>query len=555
MKNLKLGITALALTVASTVFAQTTTNPWVIGVGAHGVNHVAQRNNFSNTFSLRNFEQNLFGVSKYSITPPLSKLTVARSLSKGIVLDWQTTVGNVDNKRFAMEKEFFLMTGLGLQFKGAGLLWDEESWFDPYLRVGANYLRHDYSGMSFPVTDTKATVGGGTYNAFNEDGDAGKANHFTVSTGAGINFWVTKNFGLGVQGDYVSTPIDKSGIANFWQASASLLFRFGNTDRDKDGIPDKEDACPDVPGLPEFQGCPDTDGDGIPDKDDQCPDVAGPKENNGCPWPDTDGDGVLDKDDACPDVAGPAENKGCPWPDTDGDGVLDKDDACPDVAGPAENKGCPWPDTDGDGVLDKDDACPDVAGPAENKGCPWPDTDGDGVLDKDDACPTVPGLAQYQGCPKPASVYGEEATGALTNLLFDFNKATLRPESAGKIEQAASILNGAKDATFLVTGHTDAKGAEAYNLKLSRQRAASVVAALEAKGVNPSQLKSIGVGERDAKVSEKATDAERQADRRVVVEAVNGAAWEALQKSDLPVVEKKVVKKAPAKKKATKKRK
>ena len=88
MKNLKLGISALALTVASTVFAQTTTNPWVIGVGAHGVNHVAQRNNFSNTFSFRNFEQNLFGVSKYSITPPLSKLTVARSLGKGLVLDW-----------------------------------------------------------------------------------------------------------------------------------------------------------------------------------------------------------------------------------------------------------------------------------------------------------------------------------------------------------------------------------------------------------------------------------------------------------------------------------
>ncbi|GGG42799.1 OmpA family protein [Epilithonimonas arachidiradicis] len=495
MKNLKLGISALALTVASTVFAQTTTNKWVIGVGAHGVNHVAQRNNFSNTFSFNNFKENLFGVSKYSITPPLSKLTVARSLSKGIVLDWQTTVGNVDNKRFGMDKEFFLMTGLGVQFKAAGLLWDEESWFDPYLRVGANYLRHDYTGLTFPTTDTKS---GEVYSAYNKDGDlTGKANHFTVSTGAGINFWVTKNFGLGVQGDYVTTPVDKSSVANFWQASASLLFRFGNTDRDKDGIPDKDDRCPDTPGLPEFQGCPDTDGDGIPDIDDQCPDVAGPKENNGCPWPDTDGDGVLDKDDACVDVPGPAENKGCPWPDTDGDGVLDKDDACP----------------------------------------------------------TVPGLPEYQGCPKPASAYATEATGALTNILFDFNKATLRPESAGKINQAAEILKGAKDATFLVTGHTDAKGAEAYNLKLSRQRAASVVAALEAQGVSASQLKSVGVGERDAKVSEKASDAERQADRKVVVEAVNGAAWEALQKSDLPVVEKKVVKKAPAKKKATKKRK
>lgn len=300
MKNLKLGISALALTVASTVFAQTTTNKWVIGVGAHGVNHVAQRNNFSNTFSFNNFKENLFGVSKYSITPPLSKLTVARSLSKGIVLDWQTTVGNVDNKRFGMDKEFFLMTGLGVQFKAAGLLWDEESWFDPYLRVGANYLRHDYTGLTFPRRDTKT---GELYSAYNEDGDlTGKANHFTVSTGAGINLWVTKNFGLGVQGDYVTTPVDKSGVANFWQASASLLFRFGNTDRDKDGIPDKDDRCPDTPGLPEFQGCPDTDGDGIPDIDDQCPDVAGPKENNGCPWPDTDGDGVLDKDDACVDI-------------------------------------------------------------------------------------------------------------------------------------------------------------------------------------------------------------------------------------------------------------
>ena len=500
MKNLKLGITALALTVASSVFAQTTTNPWVIGVGAHGVNHVAQRNNFSNTFSFNNFKENLFGVSKYSITPPLSKLTVARSLGKGLVLDWQTTVGNVDNKRIGMDKEFFLMTGLGVQFKAAGLIWDEESWFDPYLRVGANYLRHDYSGVQFPVTDAKPR-GGGVYSAYNEDGDmTGKANHFTVSTGAGVNLWVTKNFGLGIQGDYVTTPVDKSGIANFWQASASILFRFGNTDKDKDGILDKDDACPDVPGIastdPEFNGCP----------------------------------------------------------DTDGDGVFDKVDNCPDVAGPAENNGCPWPDTDGDGVLDKDDACVDVAGPVENKGCPWPDTDGDGVLDKDDACPTVFGLAQYQGCPKPASAYADEATGALTNILFDFNKATVRAESAGKIEQAATILNGAKDATFLVTGHTDAKGAEAYNLKLSRQRAAAVVAALEAKGVSASQLKSVGVGERDAKVSEKASDAERQADRKVVVEAVNGAAWDALQKSDLPVVEKKVVKKS-TKKKSTKKRK
>ena len=485
MKNLKLGISALALTLASTAFAQTTSNPWVIGVGAHGVNHMGVANGgVDKVFD--NFDQ-VFTLNNYTITPPLSKLTVARNLNKYFVLDWQTSVGNVDNKRFAMDKEFFLQTGLGLQFKFAGL-WNEESWFDPYVRVGANYLRHDYSGLTFPRTDLANDELRGTYNS---DDVTGKANHFTAAGGIGSNFWLTKNFGLNLQGDYVSTPGDNSNVANFWQASASLMFRFGNTDRDKDGIKDKDDACPDVPGLAQFQGCP----------------------------------------------------------DTDGDGVADKDDNCPEVAGPVENNGCPWPDTDGDGVLDKDDACPSVAGPAANNGCPWPDTDGDGILDKDDACPTVPGLAQYNGCPKPQSAYAEEATGALKDILFNFNKATLRPESNDKLNQAAEIIKSSNGGKFLITGHTDKKGSDAYNLKLSRQRAASVVAALEARGVNTNQLKSKGVGERDAVVPESASDAERMKDRKVVVEAIDASAWEALQKSDLPVVKKKTVKKTVKKRK------
>ena len=485
MKNLKLGISALALTIASTVFAQTTNNPWLIGVGAHGVNHAAAGGDIGNVFSTATGggdNGDLYRMNSFTITPPLSKLTVARNLSKYLVLDWQTSVGNVDNKRIGMGKEFFLMTGLGLQFKFNGF-WNEESWFDPYVRVGGNYLRHDYSGVTFPLVDNY----GNSYPGFS-DGMAGtqrRKDHMTLSTGLGSNFWITKNFGLGVQGDYVSTPTDKSDVANFWQASASILFRFGNTDRDKDGILDKDDACPDVFGLAEFQGCPDTDGDGVPDKDDQCPDVAGPVENNGCPWPDTDGDGVVDKDDACPTVAGPAENNGCPWPDTDGDGVLDKDDACP----------------------------------------------------------TVPGLAQYNGCPKPASAYAEEATGALQGILFDFDKATIRPESNTKLDQAAEIVKSSNDGKFVVEGQTDKKGSESYNLTLSRKRAAAVVGALEARGVNTNQLKSIGVGEQKAQVAETASNEERMKDRKVVVTAADSDAWEAMQKSDLPVVKKKVVKK------------
>ena len=493
MKNLKLGISALALTVASTVFAQTTSNPWLIGVGAHGVNHAAAGGQIGNVFSTAfgsGDNGQLYNLNNFTITPPLSKLTVARNINKYMVLDWQTSVGNVDNKRIGMGKEFFLMTGLGLQFKFNGL-WNEESWFDPYLRVGANYMRHDYSGVAFPLTD----INGQYYAGFSEGmaSTQRRKDHFTVSTGLGSNFWLTKNFGLGIQGDYVSTPIDKSDVANFWQASASILFRFGNNDRDKDGILDKDDRCPDTPGLAEFKGCPDTDGDGVPDIDDQCPDVAGP----------------------------------------------------------VENQGCPWPDTDGDGVVDKDDACPTVAGPAENQGCPWPDTDGDGILDKDDACPTVFGLKEYNGCPKPQTVIADEATGALKGIFFDFNKATIRTESSSKLDMASEIIKNSNGGTFLLTGETDKKGSDVYNLKLSRERAAAVVNALEARGVSSNQLKSKGVGEANAVVPETATDAERMTDRKVVVTAVDKAAFDAMDKSDVPVVIKKAAK--PAKKSMKKK--
>ena len=469
MKNLKLGITALALSFASTAFAQTTSNPWLIGVGAHAENHLGVDSNKSWEKTTPFSKDGLFVMNNFTITPPLSKLTVARNLNKYFVLDWQTTVGNVDNKRVGMGKEFFLQTGLGLQFKLAGF-WNEESWFDPYLRVGANYLRHDYTGTGLT----------------NGNGDAVGANHFTTAFGAGLNLWLTKNFGLGLQGDLVNTPGDKTNVPNFVQASASINFRFGNNDRDKDGIKDKDDACPDVFGLAQFQGCPDTDGDGIADKDDNCPEVAGPVENNGCPWPDTDGDGVLDKDDACPNVAGPVENKGCPWPDTDGDGVLDKDDACP----------------------------------------------------------TVPGLPEYNGCPKPTAV---AVTEEFKDLLFDFNKATIQPGSTHKLDKAAEIIKSAPAENFVVVGTTDAKGSAAYNLNLSRQRAAAVVKALEARGVNPAQLKSIGIGSQEATVPATASDAERQVDRKVIVRAISsGAEWDTYKKSDLPAAP--VKKAAPTKK-------
>ena len=412
MKNLRLGITALAVTAATTVSAQTTTNKWLIGVGAHGVNHAA----IKSTFKPFSYPGETFTLNNYTITPPLSKLTVARNLNKFFVVDWQTSVGNVDNKRIGMDKEFFLMTGLGLQFKFNGL-WNEESWLDPYVRAGANYLRHDYRNQANAVDNKGKNIG---------------ANHFAVNGGVGVNFWITKNFGIGVLQEYVGTPTERTTISDFWQSSATINFRFGNRDRDKDG--------------------------------------------------------VLDKDDLCPEVPGPVENNGCPWPDTDGDGILDKDDACPEVPGLAEFNGCP-------------------------------DTDRDGIPDNEDS---------------------------LQGITFDFAKATLTSASNVKLDQAAEIIKSSNGGNFLVTGHTDKKGSDAVNLRLSRERAAAVVKALEARGVNEHQLKSTGVGSREAVVPVDASNAEREKDRKVVVQAIDKDAFDALQKSDLPIVQKKVVKKKTA---------
>jgi OOP family OmpA-OmpF porin len=98
-------------------------------------------------------------------------------------------------------------------------------------------------------------------------------------------------------------------------------------DRDKDGVLDADDACPDMPGVktddPKTNGCPpDKDKDGVPDADDACPDVPGVKtddpKTNGCPPPDPDRDkdGIPNDLDACPDTPGPAnpdpKKNGCP---------------------------------------------------------------------------------------------------------------------------------------------------------------------------------------------------------------------------------------------------
>lgn len=360
------------------------------------------------------------------------------------------------------------------------------------------------------------------YN-FNDRWFLNLAGQFATSKTEGLNLYAFNSFTLTPRYDVekfgISLPINYNELTDF---NAGLSFRFGplflgsgsvitalfDNNKQADlhlgirfGMPYKKEKKTD------------TDGDGVYDKEDECPTTPGVARYNGCPVPDKDGDGVNDEEDQCPDQPGLAKYNGCPIPDSDGDGVNDEVDECPNQAGLAQFKGCP--DTDGDGIPDKDDKCPTQAGTAKYNGCPIPDSDGDGINDEEDLCPNQAGPASSKGCP--VEEVAVRITADFKNILFDFGKATIRPESMSIIEKAAETMNTQiPNSTFYIDGYTDNKGSVAVNKKISQQRAQAVANALIKAGVEKSRITARGFGKDNPKC-ENDTEEGRQCNRRVEV--------------------------------------
>ncbi len=289
----------------------------------------------------------------------------------------------------------------------------------------------------------------------------------------------------------------------------------GCPDRDEDGVQDSEDECPDDPGKVEYNGCPDRDGDTIIDKEDACPDEPGPVATKGCP--DADGDGIIDSEDLCPQKPGDVEHKGCP--DTDGDGLYDNEDRCVDEFGPTDNFGCPYGDLDKDGIFDKEDRCPDTPGPKENNGCPYGDLDGDGVTDNVDECPNTPGLPENNGCPKLEEEEEEILQAAFDNLEFESGKSVIRSTSYESLDSLASLLVKKPDWKLRIAGHTDNVGAASSNMRLSKNRSNAVKDYLNSRGVAEDRFIVEWYGE-DKPIAPNNTAAGRQKNRRVEMEVV-----------------------------------
>ncbi len=140
---------------------------------------------------------------------------------------------------------------------------------------------------------------------------------------------------------------------------------------------------------------------------------------------------------------------------------------------------------------------------------PLLDSDGDGVPDVRDECPDTPPGAKvdHRGC------------WVLDTVLFDTDKAVIRPQYAGVLDEVAQVLNENPGINVRVDGHTDSRADNAYNQKLSKKRAVAVRKALVERGIGAKRLGTKAFGETRPAVAND-TAAHMQFNRRVELTVV-----------------------------------
>ncbi|WP_431256469.1 outer membrane protein OmpA [Roseateles chitinivorans] len=129
------------------------------------------------------------------------------------------------------------------------------------------------------------------------------------------------------------------------------------------------------------------------------------------------------------------------------------------------------------------------------------------------AAPSAPAVV-----PVPVAPTSEKVTYA-ADAFFDFDKSTLKPEAKAKLDDLVSKTGGINLEVIIAVGHTDGIGTDAYNQKLSVQRAESVKQYLVSKGLEKNRVYTEGKGKKQP-IADNKTAEGRAKNRRVEIEVV-----------------------------------
>ena len=240
--------------------------------------------------------------------------------------------------------------------------------------------------------------------------------------------------------------------------------------------------------------------------------------------------GITDTDPNAPGKRWKAQRFNDHGADTDKDGLPDDVDLCPsepeDGKPPNPDDGCPaLPDRDGDGIPDTSDKCPDQPEDLDKiddlDGCPEDDADKDNIPDGQDACPKESGEPSPEppknGCPQfIRRISGSSEIQILKQVQFATGSARILQNSFGILDEVVRLLKVNPEIKHLsIEGHTDNRGSDALNEKLSSDRANSVMQYLIDKGgIAAGRLSAQGFGPKRPIADNNVPDG-RQKNRRV----------------------------------------
>ncbi len=385
-------------------------------------------------------------------------------------------------------------------------------------------------GLEIALGESWAVDLTGGFNAFLTDDFNGQASNLKDKTLHDYDRYI--NVGLGIE--YIvggcDTDEDNDGINKCDEE------KFGtdpaNPDTDGDGLKDGEeiltyktnplDPDTDKDGLKDgeevltYKTDPnkaDTDGDGLKDGEEVLTYKTDPLNV------DTDGDGLKDGEEVLTYKTDPTKA------DTDGDGLKDGEEVTKYKTDPLN------PDTDGDGLKDGEEVTKYKTDPLN------PDTDGDGLkdgaevlthktnpLDPDTDKGTVKdGIEVNRGTdpldPKDDIIF----KGAEIHLVVNFktNSAQILPEYYDSLKSVSEKMKQSPELEFIIVGHTDDVGSDAYNMKLSKRRAESVRTwFIKNGGIPAAKIKTEGKGETELIMNTDGT-VNRPASRRIIMNVPN----------------------------------